>query len=186
MGRIDSINAFYVQYKLAPARIQNLFTHVSDIHPQYNTRSATTNNFYVTSSRLELLKEFILISRFRVRLWNALVENIKRLPVETFLRNKYMKHYLIFLNKRIGTLYHLQIFEIIKKLWNCSNSVTSINVVKSLSLSSSFVKLFCFAIFIPRVERLCPLCNRSEIGDGFHYLLKCTHSSLSHIRDIFL
>ena len=24
---------------------------------------------------------------------------------------------------------------------------------------------------IPRVERLCPLCNRSEIGDEFHYLL---------------
>ena len=28
---------------------------------------------------------------------------------------------------------------------------------------------------IPRVERLCPLCNRYEIGDEFHYLLKCTH-----------
>ena len=39
---------------------------------------------------------------------------------------------------------------------------------------------------IPRVERLCPLCNRSEIGDEFHYLLKCTHSSLSNIRGIFL
>ena len=39
---------------------------------------------------------------------------------------------------------------------------------------------------IPRVERLCPLCNRSEIGDEFHYLLKCTHSSLSHTRGIFL
>ena len=30
---------------------------------------------------------------------------------------------------------------------------------------------------IPRVERLCPLCNRSEFGDEFHYLLKCTHST---------
>ena len=39
---------------------------------------------------------------------------------------------------------------------------------------------------IPRVQRLCPLCNRSEIGDEFHYLLKCTHSSLSHIRVVFL
>ena len=39
---------------------------------------------------------------------------------------------------------------------------------------------------IPRVERLCPLCNRSEIDDEFHYLLKCSHSSLSHIRGIFL
>ena len=36
---------------------------------------------------------------------------------------------------------------------------------------------------ISRVERLC---NRSEIGDEFHYLLKCAHSSLSHIRGIFL
>ena len=39
---------------------------------------------------------------------------------------------------------------------------------------------------IPRVERLCHLCNRSEIGDEFHYLLKCNHSSLSRIRGIFL
>ena len=39
---------------------------------------------------------------------------------------------------------------------------------------------------ISRVERLCPLCNRFESGDEFHYLLKCIHSSLSHIRGIFL
>ena len=39
---------------------------------------------------------------------------------------------------------------------------------------------------IPRVERLCFPCNRSEIGDAFHYVLKCTHSSLSHMRGIFL
>ena len=39
---------------------------------------------------------------------------------------------------------------------------------------------------IPRVERLCHLCNRSEIGDEFHYLLKCNHSSLSHTRGAFL
>ena len=35
---------------------------------------------------------------------------------------------------------------------------------------------------IPRVERLCPLCDRSEIGDEFHYLLKFTHSTLSHTK----
>lgn len=34
----------------------------------------------------------------------------------------------------------------------------------------------------PEFKRLCPLCNRSKIGDEFHYLLNCTHSSLSHIR----
>ena len=39
---------------------------------------------------------------------------------------------------------------------------------------------------ISRIERFCPLCNRSEIGDEFHFLMKCTHSSLSHIRGIFL
>ena len=39
---------------------------------------------------------------------------------------------------------------------------------------------------IPRVERRCPLCNRSEIGDEFQYLLKCTTSTLSHVRGIFL
>ena len=39
---------------------------------------------------------------------------------------------------------------------------------------------------IPRVDRLCPLCNRSEIGDEFHNLMKSTHSSLTHIRGIFL
>ena len=41
---------------------------------------------------------------------------------------------------------------------------------------------------IPRVERLCPLCNGSQIGDEFLYFWKCTHSSLSnsHIRGIFL
>ena len=39
---------------------------------------------------------------------------------------------------------------------------------------------------IPRVQRLCPLCNRSEIGDEFHYLLKCTHPSLSHTMGVFL
>ena len=33
---------------------------------------------------------------------------------------------------------------------------------------------------IPRVERLCSLCNRSEIGDEFHWI------SLSHMRGIFL
>ena len=39
---------------------------------------------------------------------------------------------------------------------------------------------------IPGVERRCPLCNRSEIADEFHYLLKCIDSSLSYIRGIFL
>ena len=38
---------------------------------------------------------------------------------------------------------------------------------------------------IPRVERLCPLCNRSEIGDEFHYLWKGTLESLYSINSNF-
>ena len=59
---------------LAPARIQNLFTRFSDIH-SYNTRSRTTNKFYVMCYCLEQLKNSF--SRFRLRLWYALPENIK-------------------------------------------------------------------------------------------------------------
>ena len=35
-------------------------------------------------------------------------------------------------------------------------------------------------------EALPPLNNSLEIGDEFHYSLKCTHSLLSHMRGIFL
>ena len=64
-----------VQNKVAPARFQYLFTHVSDIY-SYNTRSATTNKFYLMSSRLKQLNNSF--SRFGVCLWNALHENIKK------------------------------------------------------------------------------------------------------------
>ena len=81
-----------VQNKLAPARIPNLFTHVSDIH-SYNTRSETTNKFYVMSSLLEQLKNSL--SRF-VRYGMLNLKIIKSLPVETSdLRKKHMKHLLI-------------------------------------------------------------------------------------------
>ena len=66
----------FLQLVVAPARIQNLFTHVSDI-PSYNTRSATTNKFCVMSSCLEQLKNSFS-RRFGVRLWNALPENIEK------------------------------------------------------------------------------------------------------------
>ena len=73
---VESVSClmYDVQNKLAPTRIQKLFTHVSDIH-SYNTRSGTTNKFYLMSSRLEQLKNSF--SSFGVRLWNALPENIK-------------------------------------------------------------------------------------------------------------
>ena len=100
----------FLQLVVAPARIQNLFTHVWDIH-SYNTRSATTNKFCVMSSSLEQLKNsfsrrFALACGYRMRYHKIL----KSLPVETYQRNKCMKRFpvLIFLNKRICTLHHLQ------------------------------------------------------------------------------
>ena len=100
----------FLQLVVAPARIQNLFTHVSDIH-SYNTRSATTNKFCVMSSSHEQLKNsfsrrFALACGYRMRYHKIL----KSLPVETYQRNKCMKRFpvLIFLNKRICTLHHLQ------------------------------------------------------------------------------
>ena len=44
-----------VQNNLAPDHIQQLFKHVSDIH-SYNTRSVTTNKFYVMPSRVDQQK----------------------------------------------------------------------------------------------------------------------------------
>ena len=43
-----------------------------------------------------------------------------------------------------------------------------------------------FPTSIPRFHMRSPHPPGFEIGDEFHYLLKCTHSSLSHTRDIFL
>ena len=44
-----------VQNNLAPDHIRQLFKHVSDIH-SYNTKSVTTNKFYVMPSRVDQQK----------------------------------------------------------------------------------------------------------------------------------
>lgn len=71
-----------------------------------------------------------------------------------------------------------------------------LDLIKSVKTRVAVTKIWISCHLLPiesgrykkilRVERLCTLCNRSRIGDEFHYLLKCTHSSLSHIRGIFL
>ena len=104
---------YEVQNKLAPACIQNLFAHVSDIH-SYNTKwSATTNKFCVMSSRLERLKNSF--SRFGVRLWNALPGNIKKSASRNLLKKQTAWNSL---NKSILHFTSSSILEIIK---NCSN-----------------------------------------------------------------
>ena len=45
-----------VHNNLAPDHIRQLFKHVSDVH-SYNTRSATTNKFYVMPSRIDQQKK---------------------------------------------------------------------------------------------------------------------------------
>ena len=66
----------------------------------YNTISATTNKFYVMSSRLEQLKHFPdLACGFEVIYLKSASRNLFK---------KYMKHLLIFLNKRITLLQFLK------------------------------------------------------------------------------
>ena len=41
-------------------------------------------------------------------------------------------------------------------------------------------------INIPRNERLCQLCNVSEIGDEFHYLFTCQDSTIIYYRNCLI
>lgn len=101
------------QNKLAPPHIQNLLTHVSDIH-SYNTRTATINKFYVMSSRLENLKNSF--SHFGVQLWNALPDSIKK-SAQRNLFKKQIHEVLINIFKQQNLyLTPSSILEIIKNL----------------------------------------------------------------------
>ena len=53
----------------SPQNLLNLFEKTSSIH-SYNTRSSTSGNFHVKSSKLEIHKNFL--SRFVVKLWNEI------------------------------------------------------------------------------------------------------------------
>ena len=135
---MSNIICFYnVQNKLAPACLQNLFTHVSDIH-SYNIRSETTKKFYVMSYLLVQLKNSFFPIWIEVRYGMLYLKILESLPVETYLRNKYMKHINIFKQENLY-LTSSSILEIIKNLKNCSNPVTSTSVLKYLSFSLSSV-----------------------------------------------
>ena len=64
-----------------PINILKLFRKTSNIH-SYNTRSSTSENFYVQNSRLEMHKRSL--SRFGVRLWNEMPRRIRDLPKKEF------------------------------------------------------------------------------------------------------
>ena len=68
----------------APQNICNLFTFTQDIH-QYNTRPASSGNYYINYSRLNDHKNSLSI--VRVKIWNSIPERYRRLPKHIF-KNK--------------------------------------------------------------------------------------------------
>ena len=70
-----------VRHASAPLNVCNLFTHTSSIH-SYNTRSSTSNNFYIKRSRLEIQKNDFL--RIGAKLWNEIPCFLRELPKASF------------------------------------------------------------------------------------------------------
>ena len=73
----------------APLNVCNLFTHTSSIH-SYNTRSSTSNDFYIKRSRLEIQKKNAF-SRIDVKLWNEIPCSSRKLP-KASLKKKNSKY----------------------------------------------------------------------------------------------
>ena len=72
----------------APINICNLFTKTSRVH-SYNTRSSTSDNFYIKASRLEIQKN--AFSRIGAKLWNEIPSSLRGLPKKLFklrIKNK--------------------------------------------------------------------------------------------------
>ena len=65
----------------APLNILKLFKKTSSVH-SYSTRSSTSKNFYVHSTRLEVHKRSL--SQFGVKLWNEIPRGIRDLPKKVF------------------------------------------------------------------------------------------------------
>ena len=76
----------------APSLIQQLFTKARNVHG-YGTRSATTGNYYVKSSRLEIQKNSF--SRSGTCVWNSLPLKLRHVNKRRFKRN-YVCLFLIF------------------------------------------------------------------------------------------
>ena len=65
----------------APINIRNLFTKTSSVH-SYNTRSSTSNNFYIKPSKLEIQKN--AFSRIGAKLCNEIPSSLRELPKKSF------------------------------------------------------------------------------------------------------
>ena len=72
----------------APINIRNLFTKTCSVH-SYNTRSSTSDNFYIKASRLEIQKN--AFSRIGAKIWNEIPNSLRELPKKSFklrIKNK--------------------------------------------------------------------------------------------------
>ena len=72
----------------APINIRNLFKKTSSVH-SYNTRSSTSDNFYIKPSRPEIQEN--AFSRIGAKLWNEIPSSMRELPKKSFkirIKNK--------------------------------------------------------------------------------------------------
>ena len=97
----------------APQNICNLFTSTQDIH-QYNTRSASSGNYYINHSRLNHHKNSFSI--VGAKIWNSISESYRRLPKHIF-------------KKKIKTL----LFETLESLDSYADTSTIISEIKKAS-----------------------------------------------------
>ena len=79
-----------VRYASAPLNIRNLFTNTSTIH-SYNTRSSTSNNFYIKPSRLEVQNN--AFSRIGAKLWNDIPCSLGELPKTALTKKEFEGYY---------------------------------------------------------------------------------------------
>ena len=68
----------------SPTNLFNLFEQTSTIIHSYHTRSTTSGNFHVKSSKLEIRKNSM--SRFGVKLWDEIPCHIRDLPKKKFTK----------------------------------------------------------------------------------------------------
>ena len=65
----------------APINIRNLFTKMSNVY-SYNTRSSTSNNFYIKGSKLDILKS--ASSKIGAKLCNEIPSSLRELTKKLF------------------------------------------------------------------------------------------------------
>ena len=70
-----------VSNNVVPLNIKNLFQLTSSVH-RYNTRSSTSQNYYLKRSNLEIQRKSF--SRIGAKLWNEIPASIRNLPKHLF------------------------------------------------------------------------------------------------------